>query len=63
MKIRNVVDRILLALFLMTVLAIVFVLIMVQPYLEARAFNRATGKNVSAFDALFVDLRVQAGAE
>lgn len=27
---------------------------------EARAFNEVTGKNVSAWDAMWVDLRVQA---
>lgn len=28
-------------------------------YFEAQAFNRATGKNVTTLDALFLDLRVQ----
>ena len=31
-------------------------------YLEARAYNSATGKNVSVWTAMFVDLRVQDGA-
>lgn len=29
-------------------------------YLEARAYERVTGKPVSTFDAMFLDLRVQA---
>ena len=32
-------------------------------YLEARAYNSATGKNVSVWTAMFVDLRVQDGAK
>lgn len=28
-------------------------------YCEARAYNNITGKNVSTFDAMFVQLRVQ----
>ena len=31
--------------------------------LEARSYNRITGKNVSAWDAMFVELRVQEGAK
>ncbi len=28
-------------------------------YMEAQAFNRVTGKNVSTWDAMFIELRVQ----
>ena len=31
--------------------------------LEARAFNNATGKNVSTLDAMFISLRVQESAK
>jgi hypothetical protein len=32
-------------------------------YMEARAYNHATGAHVSTWDAMFVDLRVQDGAK
>lgn len=32
-------------------------------YLEARSYNRITGSNVSAVDAMFVQLRVQEGSK
>lgn len=32
-------------------------------YLEASAYNHATGKSVSLFDAMFLDLRVQSEAK
>lgn len=31
--------------------------------MEAAAYNRVTGKNVSAWDAMWIDLRVQEGAK
>jgi hypothetical protein len=31
--------------------------------MEAAAFNRATGKNVSAWDAMWIELRVQEGTK
>lgn len=31
--------------------------------LEARAYNRATGSDVSTFDAMFIELRVQSEAK
>jgi uncharacterized membrane protein len=40
-------------------LVIVFVWWIVGSYFEARAFNRVTGKDVSIFDAMFIELRVQ----
>ena len=30
-------------------------------YLEARAYNNVTGQDVSTWDAMFLDLRVQEG--
>jgi hypothetical protein len=30
-----------------------------QSYMEAKAFNRVTGSNVSTLDAMFIELRVQ----
>lgn len=43
------------------VLALVFVLSLwpLQSYFEARAYERVTGKRVSTWDAMFLDLRVQ----
>ena len=32
-------------------------------YMEARAFNHVTGKNVSTLDAMFIRLRVQEGSK
>lgn len=32
-------------------------------YFEAQAFNRVTGKNVSTWDAMWLDLRVQENTE
>ncbi len=31
----------------------------IQPYFEARAYERVTGKSVTYWDAMFLDLRVQ----
>lgn len=31
-----------------------------RSHFEARAYNHVTGKNVSTWDAMFLDLRVQA---
>jgi hypothetical protein len=33
-----------------------------KSYFEAAAFNRITGKNVSTWDAMFLELRVQEDA-
>lgn len=35
----------------------------VMSYFEARAYERVTGKRVSTWDAMFLDLRVQEGAK
>lgn len=35
----------------------------VSSHFEAAAYNRATGKNVSTWDAMWVELRVQDGAK
>ena len=32
--------------------------VFVQPYFEAQAYNRITGSNVSTWDAIWVQLRV-----
>lgn len=32
-------------------------------YFEAQSFNRVTGKNVSTWDAMFIELRVQEAAK
>lgn len=60
---RKLKEYLFIAMFCSIVLVIVLLLVMAQPYFEARAFNRATGKNVSMWDAMFVDLRVQDGAK
>jgi hypothetical protein len=33
--------------------------LMVQPYMESRTYNKLTGANTTAWDALWVELRVQ----
>lgn len=33
--------------------------LLVPPYFEAQSYNRITGENVSYWDALWVELRVQ----
>lgn len=35
---------------------------LVSSHFDAQAYNRATGSNVSTWDAMWVELRVQAGA-
>jgi hypothetical protein len=46
------------------VVALIVYLAWVLPSsLEARAFNRATGKNVTTWEAMWVDLRVQGEAK
>lgn len=56
-------DNLLIGSSLVAAVIIVVGLAWVLPsYLEASAFNRATGKNVSTWEAMFVDLRVQDGA-
>jgi hypothetical protein len=34
---------------------------LIGSYFEASAYNRATGSNVSTWDAMWIELRVQAG--
>lgn len=45
------------------VLALAVAAALFQPYMEARAYERVTGKPVSMWDAMFLDLRVQAEPE
>lgn len=35
----------------------------IPSYFEARAFNRTTGNNVSTWDAMWIELRVQEGVK
>lgn len=44
-------------------IALLVIGMVAQPIMEARAYNKLTGKNVSAWDAFWVDLRVQDGAK
>jgi len=49
-----------------TILAIVTLPITIwvfSSYMEASSFNKITGKNVSTWEAMFVDLRVQSTPE
>ncbi len=50
---------------LLVLVAIAFLSVawVVPSYLEARAYNSATGSHVSVWDAMFVDLRVQDGSK
>lgn len=45
--------------FILLLLTIGPVIWITRSYFEARAFNRVTGQNVSTFDAMFIELRVQ----
>lgn len=45
---------------MLVALAFGFANSVVSSYLEARAYNRVTGKNVTTWDAMYLDLRVQA---
>lgn len=40
-------------------IVLLIALVLFQPYMEARAYERVTGKHVSVWDAMFLDLRVQ----
>lgn len=42
---------------------VLFLGIFGSAYLKARAYNRATGANVSMWDALFIELKVQQPAK
>ena len=35
----------------------------ISSHMEASAFNHATGKNVSTWDAMFIELRIQESAK
>lgn len=56
-EIREILIVAVLAIFAITVLTGLFWVI--PSYFEARAFNRVTGKSVSTWDAMWIDLRVQ----
>ena len=49
------------AVYVVIVLALVILLWVVPAYFEAKAYNRVTGENVSTWDAMWIELRVQAG--
>lgn len=46
------------AIFIVVLLFVVAAIQISSAYFEAQAFNRATGKNVSTWDALFIELRL-----
>lgn len=48
---------------LILIVVIVAVGVLMQAYNEAATYRRLTGKNVSTWDALWVDLRVQEGVK
>lgn len=48
---------------LAVVLALSLAAALFQPYMEARAYERVTGRPVSMWDAMFLDLRVQSEPE
>lgn len=43
------------------VMVCVVAFMVVSSFFEARAFNAVTGKNVSTWDAMWIELRVQEG--
>ena len=57
-------DDVLIGLFCALIALILLVVIWVAySYFEASSYNRVTGKDVSTFDAMFLELRVQEGAK
>lgn len=40
-----------------------FAFIVIQPYFEARSFNKLTGGNATYFDALFSELRIDGSSQ
>ena len=49
------------------IIAVTFLLVIggwvFSSHMEARAYERVTGKRVSTWDAMFIELRVQEGAK
>jgi hypothetical protein len=41
------------------VLGLIVLIAMIQPIMESRTYNKLTGANTTAWDALWVELRVQ----
>lgn len=39
--------------------ALIAALVLLPPYMEARSYERVTGRHVSMWDAMWIDLRVQ----
>jgi hypothetical protein len=41
------------------VFGLILLIVMIQPIMESRTYNKLTGANTTAWDALWVELRVQ----
>lgn len=66
-KMSEVGDNILAVLIIAAVIAVVFLALggqwVIRSYFEASAYRRVTGKHVSTWDAMFLDLRVISGPD
>lgn len=60
---KQALDSALTASFVVAFFVVVIAIGLIQPYMEARAYERVTGKHVSVWDAVWLDLRVQASPE
>jgi hypothetical protein len=52
-------DNLIACVMVAVILAGIGAVLMVQPYMESRTYNKLTGANTTAWDALWVELRVQ----
>jgi uncharacterized membrane protein len=55
-------QAVVLAVFLSIIGTVMGVVWVTKSYMEARTFNRVTGAQVSTWDAMWIELRVQEGA-
>lgn len=58
----EVLSQVVMAVFLSIIGTVMGVVWVSKSYMEARTFNRVTGAQVSTWDAMWIELRVQEGA-
>lgn len=51
-------NRLLITAFVSVIVGLILFFTLIGPYMEARTFNKLTGANVSTWDAIWVNLRV-----
>lgn len=59
MNVRGIMQGAVIGLLIAGIVVVVGCLFLIQPFFEARAYNRITGAHVSTWDAVWLDLRVQ----